>query len=148
MVGLLCGSEGTLGIVTKVWCRLVKKAKAFRTALAIFDDTGKACRAVAEIIAAGIVPAALEMMDALIIQAVEAAFKFGFPLDAPMLAGLKYGPAQTNTPAFWRASLHVETPGDTFLDLHHWGKGVVWVNGHCLGRYWNIGPQQRLSGPG
>ena len=46
---------------------------------------------------------------------------------------------------------NVDTPGDTFLDLHSWGKGVVWVNGHCLGRYWNIGPTQTaltLQAPG
>jgi glycolate oxidase len=85
IAGLLCGSEGTLGIVTKVWCRLVKKAKAFRTALAIFDDTGKACRAVAEIIAAGIVPAALEMMDGAMIGIVEDAFHLGFPKGAQAL---------------------------------------------------------------
>jgi glycolate oxidase len=85
VAGLLCGSEGTLGIVTRVWCRLVKKAKAFRTALAIFDDTGKACRAVAEIIAAGIVPAALEMMDGAMIGIVEDAFHLGFPKGAQAL---------------------------------------------------------------
>ena len=58
LAGLFCGTEGTVGIVSKMWCRLVARPTAFRTALAIFDDTGKACRTVAEIIAAGIVPAA------------------------------------------------------------------------------------------
>jgi beta-galactosidase len=42
----------------------------------------------------------------------------------------------------------LDKPGDTFLDLHHWGKGDVWVNGHCLGRYWNIGPTQTAYAPG
>lgn len=85
IVGLLCGTEGTLGIITKVWCRLVPRASAFRTALAIFDDTGPACQAVADIIAAGIVPAALEMMDGPMIGVVEDAFHLGFPKSAQAL---------------------------------------------------------------
>lgn len=40
------------------------------------------------------------------------------------------------------------TPGDTFLDLRGWGKGTLWVNGHHLGRFWSIGPQQTLYLPG
>jgi beta-galactosidase len=38
--------------------------------------------------------------------------------------------------------------GDTFLDLRTWGKGVVWINGHNLGRFWSVGPQQTLYCPG
>ena len=75
---------------------------------------------------------------------------FSLPLDDRMLAGLKFsgaGPA-TNTPAFWRGTFNLEKPGDTFLDLSAWGKGVVWVNGHCLGRFWNIGPTQTAYLPG
>ena len=75
---------------------------------------------------------------------------FKLPLDAAMLAGLHYAPAKvsSNGPAFWRTKFAVEKPGDTFLDLRTWGKGVVWVNGHCLGRYWNIGPTQTAYLPG
>ncbi|HKI67979.1 MAG TPA: discoidin domain-containing protein, partial [Verrucomicrobiae bacterium] len=51
-------------------------------------------------------------------------------------------------PAFWRATVNIEKPGDTFLDLRSWGKGVVWVNGHCLGRFWDIGPTQTAYTPG
>jgi len=51
-------------------------------------------------------------------------------------------------PAFWRTTFEIEKPGDTFLDMRPWGKGVVWVNGHCLGRYWNIGPSQTMYVPG
>jgi beta-galactosidase len=75
---------------------------------------------------------------------------FNLPLDNPMLAGLKFTgrlPA-AKTPAFWRGTFNLETAGDTFLDLRHWGKGDVWVNGHCLGRYWNIGPTQTAYAPG
>ena len=85
VAGLICGTEGTLGIISKVWSRLIPKATAFRTALAIFDDTRKACQTVADIIAAGIVPAALEMMDGPMIGIVEGAFHLGFPTSAQAL---------------------------------------------------------------
>ena len=45
-------------------------------------------------------------------------------------------------------SFTVEKPGDTFLDMSTWGKGMVWVNGRALGRFWEIGPQQTLFLPG
>ncbi len=75
---------------------------------------------------------------------------FRLPLDAPMLAGLKFGSSkpETNVPVFWRSTFTLEKLGDTFLNLSHFGKGVVWVNGHCLGRYWNIGPTQTAYTPG
>ncbi len=57
--------------------------------------------------------------------------------------------AATQTPAFWRGQLEVGAkPEDTFLDVSNWGKGIVWINGHCLGRFWNIGPTQTLYVPG
>jgi beta-galactosidase len=68
--------------------------------------------------------------------------------DAPP-TNLKFEPANTSRgPAFWRGQFDVEKPGDTFLDLRGWGKGVVWVNRHCLGRFWNIGPTQTMYLPG
>ncbi len=74
---------------------------------------------------------------------------FRLPLDAAMLAGLRFAPAQADAgPAFWRATVILAAPGDTFLDLRGWGKGVVWVNGHCLGRFWDIGPTQTAYAPG
>jgi beta-galactosidase len=73
---------------------------------------------------------------------------FKLPLDEPMIHGLKFSPGKTDQPAFWRATFQVEKPGDTFLDLRGWGKGVVWVNGHCLARFWNIGPTQTAYTPG
>jgi beta-galactosidase len=48
---------------------------------------------------------------------------------------------------FYRATLELDSTGDTYLDMQHWTKGLVWVNGHALGRYWRIGPQQRLFCP-
>ena len=68
-------------------------------------------------------------------------------LDAPMLAGLKWQDGAATGPAFWRGSFSVEQPADTFLDLRTWGKGVVWVNGQCLGRFWAIGPTQTAYVP-
>jgi beta-galactosidase len=50
-------------------------------------------------------------------------------------------------PTFYRGTFSVTSPGDTFLDLRGWGKGLVWVNGHALGRYWAIGPSQTLYLP-
>ena len=82
LVGAIVGSEGTLGIVTKVWVRLTHDPQGYRTMLGVFESCDDATNAISEIIGAGIVPAALEMMDHGILTAVEAAFKFGFPLDA------------------------------------------------------------------
>ena len=50
--------------------------------------------------------------------------------------------------AYYRAEVELQNPIDTFLDMKDWQKGYVWVNGHLLGRYWNIGPQERLYCPG
>ena len=82
LVGLTVGSEGTLGIVTQATVRLIRAPNAIRTLLAIFNSIDDASQTVSDIIAAGIVPAALELMDALILQTVEDAFHFGFPRDA------------------------------------------------------------------
>jgi beta-galactosidase len=73
---------------------------------------------------------------------------FSLPLDSQMFSGLKFRAGTNAGPAFWSATFNVGTPGDTFLDLRSWGKGVVWVNGHCLGRFWNIGPSQTAYVPG
>lgn len=51
-------------------------------------------------------------------------------------------------PAFYQGHFDLQNLGDTFLDLRGWGKGVVWINGRCLGRFWNVGPQQTLYLPG
>jgi len=75
---------------------------------------------------------------------------YTLPLDDKMLASLKFAaPAPAvNTPAFWRGTVTLDKVGDTFLDMHGFGKGDLWVNGHCLGRYWNIGPTQTVFTPG
>src|SRR3989454_375497 len=76
------GCEGMFGIVTRVLVRLIKAPQAYKTMLGVFESVDDASQTVSDIIAAGIVPGAMEMMDQLITQAVEAAYQFGFPLDA------------------------------------------------------------------
>ncbi len=82
LIGVLVGSEGTLGIVTKIWVRLTPNAQDYRAMRATFNTLDDAGNAVGQIIAAGIVPAAMELMDQGILAAVEEAYHFGFPPDA------------------------------------------------------------------
>jgi glycolate oxidase len=79
LLGTLVGSEGTLGIATKIWLRVVREPESVRTLLAAFEDTEQAGDAVSGIIGAGIVPAGIEMMDKLCIEAVETAVHPNFP---------------------------------------------------------------------
>ncbi|MDN4523047.1 FAD-binding oxidoreductase [Fictibacillus fluitans] len=86
LLGLITGSEGTLGIVTKITVRILKNPEAKQTVLAYFDDVSDGSHAVSDIISAGIVPAALEMMDKTAIEGVEAAaFPVGHPRDIEAL---------------------------------------------------------------
>ncbi len=55
---------------------------------------------------------------------------------------------KTGRPVYYAASFTLDKVGDTFLDMEKWGKGIVYVNGHHLGRYWKVGPQQTLYLPG
>src|SRR3990172_6896455 len=82
LTGVVVGSEGTLCIVTKALVRLLRLPESTRTLLAIFDTIDAARNAASAVIAAGLVPAALEMMDQAIIQAVEPALHVGYPMDA------------------------------------------------------------------
>jgi glycolate oxidase len=83
--GLICGHEGTFGLVTRLWVRLVPKATSFRTMVAVFNTTAEACNTVSDVIASGALPAAMEMMDGTMIRIVEDAFHFGFPATAQAL---------------------------------------------------------------
>lgn len=72
---------------------------------------------------------------------------FLLPLQTPeAIHGWTTAPMQG--PAFHRGTLFIRTPGDTFLDMEAFSKGVTWANGHMLGRYWDIGPQRALYFPG
>ncbi len=82
LIGLMVGSEGTLGIVTEATLRLLALPEAVRTTLAIFASVDAASEAVSTLIGRGIVPAALEMMDQLALSAIEAAFHAGYPPEA------------------------------------------------------------------
>jgi glycolate oxidase len=83
--GLICGHEGTFGIITSLWVRLAPKATSFRTIVSIFTSTADACNAVSDVIAAGHLPSAMEMMDGRMIEVVELAFHMGFPKEAQAL---------------------------------------------------------------
>jgi len=79
LCGVFVGSEGTLGVATKIILRIVKKPEAIQTLLAAFNSIDECGAAVSEIIAAGIVPAAAEIMDRLSMKATEAAVSHGYP---------------------------------------------------------------------
>lgn len=79
LLGVFIGSEGTLGVATKITLRIVKRPEVVQTLLAAFNTTDEAGQAVSDIIAAGILPAAIEMMDNLSIQAAEAAVHANYP---------------------------------------------------------------------
>jgi glycolate oxidase len=83
--GLICGSEGTFGIITSLWVRLAPKATSFRTIVGFFSDTADACDTVSDVIGAGLLPAAMEMMDGRMVKVVEEANHFGFPPNAQAL---------------------------------------------------------------
>ncbi|MBV6395760.1 MAG: Beta-galactosidase [Anaerolineales bacterium] len=80
-------------------------------------------------------------------------YQFGweiFPLPLEDLSRLKFSPlrpAPQSRPTFYKSAFHVDEPADTFLALPGWTKGVVWLNGFNLGRYWERGPQKTLYVP-
>ncbi len=82
LTGVFVGSEGTFGIVTKIVVRLLKRPEAVKTMLLVFETIVDASAAVSGIIGRGIIPAAIEMMDSLSIQAVEKGTHAGYPTDA------------------------------------------------------------------
>jgi glycolate oxidase len=82
LIGAFVGSEGTLGIATKITLRVVPAPESVRTLVAYYDGTDKAGRTVSDIVASGIVPAAIEMMDNAAIRACEDATHAGYPKDA------------------------------------------------------------------
>jgi glycolate oxidase len=93
LTGVFVGSEGTLGIATKITLRLTKRPEVIQILLAAFHTINEAGEAVSEIIAAGVLPAAIEMMDNLSIQAAEAAVHPGYPNCGALLLVELDGPA-------------------------------------------------------
>jgi glycolate oxidase len=82
LTGLFVGSEGTFGIATKIIVRILRRPQAVKTVLAVFDAVEAASESVSAVIGRGLVPAAMEMIDQLTINAVEDAFGCGYPRDA------------------------------------------------------------------
>lgn len=74
---------------------------------------------------------------------------YNFPVDYKFQKAVKFEKkAADGQPAWYRGSFKLDKTGDTFLDVSSWGKGMVWVNGYNIGRFWKIGPQQTLYMPG
>jgi glycolate oxidase len=82
LTGLIIGSEGTLCIVTQIIVKMVHLPETVKTIVAIFDAMDDASNTVSEIISSGVIPSAIEMMDQVILQAVEADSHAGYPVDA------------------------------------------------------------------
>jgi len=93
LLGVLVGSEGTLGIATEITVRVIRRPEVVRTLLAAFDSTDAAGGAVSAIIARGILPSAIEMMDKLMVEAVEQAVDAGYPQAGALLLVDLDGPA-------------------------------------------------------
>lgn len=73
---------------------------------------------------------------------------YNFPVDYAFQKQAKFKSSAIKVPGWYRGSFTLDKTGDTFLDVSTWGKGMVWVNGYNIGRYWKIGPQQTLFMPG
>ncbi len=99
--GVVVGSEGTVGVVTRVLVRLTEDAPATRTLLLAFGDTADAAATVSDTVAAGVIPAALEMMDRVMVGLIENWIHAGFPTDAAgvLLAELAGHPAAVEAEA-------------------------------------------------
>jgi glycolate oxidase len=112
LLGVVVGSEGTLGVATAVTVRLVRAPEAVRTLLAGFPGTDDAGTAVSAIIAAGVIPAAIEMMDALSIEAAEAAVRCGYPDGAGAVLVVELdGPAAEVEQQFAEVERHCREAG-------------------------------------
>ena len=74
---------------------------------------------------------------------------FNFPVEADVIPNDRFIKSEKSAdPAYYKGTFSLEKTGDVFLDMSSWGKGMVWVNGHAIGRFWKIGPQQTLYMPG
>lgn len=75
---------------------------------------------------------------------------YNIPVDYDFAKNKQYkkGENTAKHPAYYKGTFTLEKVGDTFFDMTNWSKGLVWVNGHAIGRYWEIGPQQTLYMPG
>src|SRR6266852_1647050 len=117
LLGLLVGSEGTLAVVTSVTVRILRRPETVQTLLAAFDTTTAAGAVVSDIIAAGIIPAAVEMMDSLAIRAAEAAVHPNFPDADTILIVELDGPVAEVTALFDIVVKICRGHGETTIDV-------------------------------
>ena len=162
--GAFIGSEGTLGIATKISVRLLKTPETIHTLLAAFPSIDSASQAVSDIIASGIVPAALEMMDRNTIDACEPVFSPGVPgrrTGGPdRRTGRADGKRSTTRPKRWRQSVTLaERPElrsaddpDRRAELWATRKGGYWRDGHARAELlpcrWGCSPDATQRGAG
>jgi glycolate oxidase len=158
LLALLVGSEGTLAVVTRVTVRLLRRPATVRTLLAAFDGIDTGGDAVSDIIAAGIVPAAIEMMDALAVEAAEAAVHPNFPKAAAVLIVELDGPAAEVDARFdqilaicrARGATHLEIAADDAQRTRIWKgrKAAFAAMGRVSPNYYvqdGVVPRSRLS---
>lgn len=117
LLSLIVGSEGTLAVVTKVVVRILRKPESVQTLLAAFDTIRAGGSAVSDIIGAGIIPAAVEMMDALAIQAAEASVHPNFPKSDTVLIVELDGPAAEVRELFGMVESICRTAGATSIEV-------------------------------
>jgi len=117
LLGLLIGSEGTLAVVTSITVRILRRPETVQTLLAAFDTIDAGGAAVSGIIGAGIIPAAVEMMDALAIRAAEAAVHPGFPNTDTVLIVELDGPAAEVAALFDIVQQICRTSGATTIEV-------------------------------
>ncbi len=158
VLALLVGSEGTLAVVTRVTVKLLRRPASVRTLLAAFDSLDAGGHAVSDIIAAGIIPAAIEMMDALAVEAAEAAVHPNFPKAAAILIVELDGPASDVDARFEqvldicrnRLSTHLEVAADDEQRMRIWKgrKAAFAAMGRVSPNYYvqdGVVPRSRLS---
>jgi len=73
---------------------------------------------------------------------------YNFPVDNDFQKSREFKAFSATGPAWYKADFNLDKTGDTYIDMSTWGKGMVWINGYNLGRYWKIGPQQTMFMPG
>jgi glycolate dehydrogenase FAD-linked subunit len=117
LLGLIIGSEGTLAIATSITVKILRRPESVQTLLAAFDSIDAGGAAVSDIIASGIIPAAVEMMDALAIKAAEAAVHPGFPQTDTVLIVELDGPAVEVGTLFDRVQQICRRAGATSIEI-------------------------------
>jgi glycolate oxidase len=128
LAGVFVGSEGTLGVATKITLRIVKRPETVQVILAAFDSTAAAAQAVSDIIAAGMLPAALEMMDRLSAQASEAAVHPNYPVcEALLLVEMDGAESEVNAQMIEATALCKQNGAwEVRLALTAQERGLIW----------------------